>query len=106
MNTIAILSWSDRFDGTVWGDHLDSELKKRMVSGVAASQKEIRRTRKQICRRELVAINRIREEAVLGITQILQAMGAEVQVDLECANDERLFSKWPKRGKTKKAINP
>ena len=104
MSTIEISSWGDPLGGTAWDDHLDSELKKRMVSGVAASQKDIRRTWKLICHRELVAVGRVREEAVLGITQILRAMGAVMRVDLETANDERLFAKWPRRGETKKAI--
>jgi len=106
MSTIEISGWGDPSGGTAWDDHLDSELKKRMVSGVGASQKEIRRVWKLICHRELVAIGRVREEAVLGITQILRAMGAEIRVDLETGNDERLFAKWPRRGKTKKAIKP
>ncbi len=106
MSTIEILSWGAPSGGTAWDDHLDSELKKRMVSGVGASQKEIRRIWKLICDRELVAIGLIREEAVLGITQILRAMGAEMRVDLETGNDERLFAKWPRSSKIKKAIKP
>ena len=99
MSTIEILGWGAPSGGTAWDNHLDAELKKRMVSGVDASQKEIRRIWKLICRRELVEIGSVREEAVLGITQILRAMGADMRVDLENGNDERLFAKWPGRGK-------
>jgi hypothetical protein len=106
MSAIEILGWGDPTGGTAWDAHPDSELKKRMISGVSASQKEIRRVWKLVCQRELVVIGRVREEAVLGITQILRAMGAEIRVDLESGNDERLFAKWPKRGGTKKAIKP
>jgi hypothetical protein len=42
-------------------------------------------------------LHHVREEAVLGITQILRATGAEMRVALESGNDERLFKKWPKR---------
>ena len=104
MSTIEISSWGAPSGGTAWDDHLDSELKKRMVSGVSASQKEIRRIWKLIGHRELVAIDCVREEAVLGISQILRAMGAEMRIDLETGNDERLFAKWPRHGETKKAI--
>lgn len=106
MSTIEILGWGAPLGGTAWDEHLDSELKKRMVSGVGDSQKEIRRVWKLVCHRELLVIGRVREEAVLGITQILRAMGAEMRVGLESGNDERLFAKWPMRGKTKKAIKP
>ena len=97
MNTIEIVQWGHVVGGTAWDSHLNSELKKRLISGISASQKEIKRVSKMLCQRELLVIDDVREEAVLGITQILRAMGAEMRVGLETSNNERLFKKWPTR---------
>jgi hypothetical protein len=97
MVTIEILSWKDFVGGTAWDAHAKSELRKRLRSGVNAPLHEVKRLARQIHARELVLLQNIREEAVLGVTQILQAMGAQVSVKLEDGNSERLFKKWPKR---------
>ncbi|HWQ91565.1 MAG TPA: hypothetical protein VN673_07825, partial [Clostridia bacterium] len=83
--------------GTGWDAHAQSELKKRLRSGIVASQADIKRAARQLQARELMSLHHIREEAVLGITQILRATGAEIRVTLKNSNDERLFKKWPKR---------
>jgi len=44
-----------------------------------------------------VSLHHVREEAVHGVTQILQTTGAEMRITLENSNDERLFKKLPKR---------
>ena len=97
MATIEISGWRDFIGGTAWDAHAKSELKKRLRSGVNAPLHEIKLLARQIHARELVALHNVREEAVLGVTQILQATGAEVRVILDDGNDERLFKKWPKR---------
>lgn len=97
MAKIEIVGWKDFIGGTAWDAHARSELKKRLRSGLNAPQHEIKRLARQIHARELVSLNHIREEAVLGVTQILQAAGAEIHVTLGSGNDGRLFKKWPKR---------
>ena len=97
MATIEILGWSNFVGGTGWDAHAKSELRKRLRSGLDAPLHEIKRLARRIHARELVALHHVREEAVLGLTQILETTGAETRVTLEDSNDERLFKKWPKR---------
>ena len=95
MASIEILRWGDFVGGTVWDAHAKSELRKRLRSGVIASQQEIKRIVRQIEAAEILTLHRVREEAVLSVTQILRASGAEMRVTLGDSNDERLFKKWP-----------
>ena len=97
MATIEIFGWKDFVGGTAWDAHAKSELRKRLRSGLDAPLHEIKRLARQIHARELVSLHSVREEAVLGVTQILQTTGAETRVTLEDSNDERLFKKCPKR---------
>ena len=97
MATIDILGWGDVVGGTGWDAHAKSELKKRLRSGLNVSMSDIKRLASQLNAREVVSLHHVREEAVLGITQILRATGAEMRVTLESGNDERLFKKCPKR---------
>src|SRR6266567_4590719 len=98
MATIEILGWKDFVGGTAWDAHAKSELRKRLRSGLDAPLHEIKRLARQIHARELVSLHNVREEAVLGVTQILETTGAQTRVTLDDRNDERLFKKWPKRG--------
>ena len=98
MATIEILGWKDFFGGSGWDAHAKSELSRRLRSGMDAPQHEIRRLTRRIHSRELVSLQRVRSEAVLGVTQILQVTGAETRVIFDDdAEKERLFKKWPKR---------
>jgi len=97
MATIEILGWKDFVGGTAWDAHVKSELRKRLRSGLDAPLHEIKRLARQIHARELVSLHHVREEAVFGVTQILQTTGAEMRVTLKDSNNERLFKKWPKR---------
>jgi hypothetical protein len=97
MVTIEIFGWGEAAGGTGWDALTKSELKKRLRSGLDASLSDIKRLTRQLHGRVVVSLLHVREEAVLGVTQILRAMGAETRVTLESGNDERLFKKWPKR---------
>jgi len=97
MATIEILGWKDFVGGTAWDTHAKSELKKRLRAGLDAPLHEIKRLAQQIHARQLVSLHRVREEALHGLTQILQTTGAEMRITLEDSNDERLFKKLPKR---------
>lgn len=97
MATIAILGWNGPVGGTAWDAHAKSELRKRLRGGVNAPLEEIKRLAQQIHARELVTLQHVREEAVLGVTQILQTTGAELRVTVEDSNAELLFKKCPKR---------
>jgi hypothetical protein len=97
MATIEILDWKAFVEGTAWDSHAKSELRKRLRSGLVASQHQIKRLARQIEAREIVSLQNVREEAVLSVTQILRARGAETRVILADSNDARLFRKWPKR---------
>src|SRR4051812_29865270 len=97
MATIEILGWKDFIGGTGWDAHAKSELRKRLRSGLNAPQHQIKRLARQIEARELVSLQDVREEAVLGLTQILRSTGADMSVTVVDGNDERLFKTWPKR---------
>ena len=97
MATIEILSWRDFVGGSAWDAHAKSELSRRLRSGMDAPQHEIRRLIRRIHSRERVSLQQVREEAVLGVTQILQVTGAETRVTFDDVKKERLFKKWPTR---------
>ena len=95
MATIEIRSWGDFVGGTAWDPHPESELKKRIRRGVNASQHQLRTLARRIRARETLAMHNVRDEAVLGIVQILRTMGAETFVDMDDLSDA--FKRWPKR---------
>ena len=97
MATIEILGWKDFVGGTAWDARAKSELRKRLRSGIGSPLHEIKHLLDRIHARELMSLRHVREEAVLGVMQILQTTGAELRITLEDSNDERLLKKWPKR---------
>ncbi len=82
MPTIEITGWHEFVGFTGWDDHVRSEIRKRLRRGVNASPGEIRRLARQINDRHLVSLQRVHEDAIYGITQILQTMGADFRVSL------------------------
>jgi transposase len=99
MATIEILGWKENFTGSSgWDDHAKAELKKRLRRGVKAPPGEIRELARQINSRQNVHLNLIFDEAVYPLTQILQAMGAEIRVLFDNSNTKKLFRNTPKRG--------
>ncbi|HVJ45666.1 MAG TPA: hypothetical protein VM511_04720 [Luteolibacter sp.] len=97
MATIEIRSWGDFIGGTAWDSNPEAELKQRMRRAVELPQSELRALARRIRERETFTIPRVREEGVLGIIQILGAMGAETVVQTDSFTNPRLFEKWPKR---------
>lgn len=98
MATIEFLGWKENFVGfTGWDDHARSELRKRLRRGLKASPAEIKRLARQIDARQLVSLANVHEEAVYGLTQLLQTIGANIRVALDNRNSERLFRNCPKR---------
>ena len=91
MTTIEILGWKENFVGfTGWDAHARSELKKRLRRGIKASPADIRRLARQISDRQLVSLHQVYDEAVHGITQMLETTGANIHVSLEHSNTARL----------------
>jgi hypothetical protein len=97
MATIEIHSWGEFVGGTAWDAHPETELKKRMRSGVNLSQHELKALARRIRLRQTITVHEVREHAVLGISQILRAMGAEFDVVINNSNSSELFRRWPKR---------
>jgi hypothetical protein len=98
MTTIEILSWKENFVGfTAWDAHARSELKKRLRRGIKASPADIRRLARQISDRQLVSLHQVYDEAVHGITQMLETTGAKIHVSLEHSDTARLLKDCPKR---------
>jgi len=64
-----------------------------------ASPAEIRRLARQVILRQPLCLRNVHAEAVYGLTQVLQTMGAEIRVLLEEGNSEKLFRRAPKRGR-------
>lgn len=104
MAKIEILDWKGFVGGTGWDAHTKSELRKRLRSGLDAPLHEVRRLARQIHARKLVSLHNVREEAVLGVTEILQTTGAVTRITLEDGNDRRLFKKSPKRGERRPTV--
>jgi len=98
MAIIEIIAWKEHFvGGTAWDAHAKSEFRKRLRRGIKASQSEIRRLARQVDAREIVCLSDVHDEAVHGLTQMLQTMGADFRVSLPDANSERLFRRVPRR---------
>ncbi len=98
MTTIEILGWNKKHvPGTAWDAHARSELKKRLRRGIKASPAEIRRLARQISDRELVSLQQVFDEAVFGISQILESSGADIYVSLEYSDTAMLLKNCPKR---------
>ncbi len=98
MATIEILGWKENFVGfTGWDSHARSELRKRLRRGLRASQAEIKRVAGRIDAREPVSLHHVHDEAVYGLTQILETTGADLRVSIAASNSPRLFRRTPKR---------
>jgi hypothetical protein len=98
MTTIEIFGWNkNNVRRTAWSDHAMSELKKRLRRGIKASPADIKRLARQIRDRELVSLYQVYDEAVYGITQILETTGADFRVSLEHSNTARLLENCPVR---------
>ena len=95
--TIQICSWGNFVGGTGWDANPESELKRRMRTGISVSQHELKVLARKIHAREKVSLRNVRDEAVLGLIQILRVMGAETHVEMDNFNSPQLFKKWPKR---------
>jgi hypothetical protein len=52
---------------------------------------------RQIDTGEPVRLPHVHDEAVYGLTQILETMGADIRVSVEDSDTEQLFKKVPKR---------
>jgi len=98
MTTIEILGWTkEHARETAWSAHARSELKKRLRRGIQASPAEIRRLARQISDRQLVTLHQVFDEAVFGISQILESSVADIHVSLEHSNTAMLLKNCPKR---------
>ena len=98
ITTIEILGWNkEHAHETAWTAHARSELKKRLRSGIKAPPADIRRLARQISDRKLCILNHVHDEAVYGLTQILEPLGAEIRLSLDHSNTAMLLKKAPKR---------
>lgn len=98
MATIEILAWKEHFvGGTAWDAHAKSEFRKRLRRGIKASPSEIRRLARRVGGREIVSLCDVHDEAVGGLTQMLQTMGADIRVSLADPKSPSLFRRTPRR---------
>jgi len=98
MATIEILGWKKDFVGfTGWDDHAKSELRRRLRRGLKASQAEIKRVARRIDARESVSLQNVHDEAVYGLTQILETTGADLRVSVEGSSSTQPFRRCTKR---------
>ena len=98
MTTIEIIGWNKHpAPVTGWAAHARSELKQRLRRGIKASPAEIRRLARQISDRQLLSIPQVFDEAVIGISQILESSGADLRVSLEHSDTAQLLKKCPDR---------
>ena len=80
MVTIDILRWGEPIGFSAWDPYARSELKKRLRRGVRAAPDDLRRFSRLIHAREPVAIPGVSEEALYGLTLILESTGAEFRI--------------------------
>lgn len=88
MAKISVVGW--RADEIQWrseGVHAASELSRRLRRGVSVSPAKRRRIQRSVLAREHVEIDDISEEYVQSIMHVLEALGAEIVVDMD-ANGE------------------
>ena len=98
MATIEIFGWKEHFvEGNACYAHANSEFRKRLRGGIKASQAEIRRLARQVILCQPLCLRDVHDEAVYGLTQVLQTMGAEIRVLLDDGNNEKLFRRVPQR---------
>jgi hypothetical protein len=95
--TIEILGWKENYAGfTGWDDHARPELRKRLRRAVKASPSEIKRLARQIHARQLVSFG-VHDEALDGVSQILETKGAEIRVSFSRSNIPAMLSRLPPR---------
>ena len=80
MVTIDILRWGDPIGTSAWDPYARSELKKRLRRGVRAAPDELRHFSRLIHAREPVTIRGVSEDAIYGLTQILESTGADFRI--------------------------
>lgn len=84
MATIDVLGWKENFVGfSAWGEHAGSDLRKRLRRGLNASPSEMRCLTRQIGARQPVCLQNVKDEAVDGLGQMLEAQGAEFRVSID-----------------------
>jgi len=69
----------------------------RLLNSDLASQSEIKRLARRVGKREVLCLRNVHEEAVHGLIQILQSMGANLRVEIADPNSPRLFRRTPRR---------
>ena len=83
MATVSIIGW--REDGTTWSgwaSHARSEFKRRLRRAVSLSPAARREIERQVKARELVFFRDVIPEHVEELRHILEALGADVAVNL------------------------
>lgn len=81
MATLSIISWRENAVGfTGWDEHSASETKRRFRRAIDAPPELVRQYLRRIRDRELLTIDRIKDDAVASVRQILETQGAEVLV--------------------------
>ena len=82
MAKISITRWRENPVGfTGWDANARSETKRRLKCAIDAPPGLLRDYLRRIQDRQLFTIERVREDAVAGIRQILETQGAEVFVE-------------------------
>jgi len=84
MATLSIIGWrQDDIRWSGWGDHARSELSKRLRSSLNLSPHARKDLERQIKDQALLQLSGVRPEHTESLRHILEALGAEVAVDLE-----------------------
>ncbi len=98
MAKIDVLGWKEHLGGfSAWREHAGSQLRKRLCRGLNASPGEIRCLTRQIEARQPVCLQNVKDEAVDGLGQMLEAEGAEFRVSVDGSDPKQLFRRCPKR---------
>ncbi len=81
MATIEVLCWKANYVGfTGWDSHARSEVTKRLRRAINASPSEIKFLARQIRARQPIVLSNVKDESVASLRQILETMGAELNV--------------------------
>jgi hypothetical protein len=98
VTTIEIIGWKKDFiSNSAWAENPRSELKKRLRRAIKAPPAEIKRLNRQILAHQPVALHQVEDKSLSSITQILEAMGADIRVSLAGVNMTAAFEGYPHR---------
>ena len=81
MATLIVTRWREDAVGfTAWDDNAKSEFARRLKRSIDASPKRLKLIERDVHARQLVTLQGVKESEIARVRQILETMGAEVEL--------------------------